>query len=85
MKVSERFERRDFDSQTSDITGRRFDVCSKDLNHGCFDSEDDVHFKGDLLSSRSDDNPRGPFCSYLLSDREHALSSSPTRRRIRDE
>ena len=65
LKVSERFERRDFDSQTSDITGRRFDVCSKDLNHGCFDSEDDVHFKGDLLSSRSDDNPRGPFCKDL--------------------
>ena len=45
--------------------GRRFDVCSKDLNHGCFDSEDDVHFKGDLLSSRSDDNPGGPFCNDL--------------------
>ena len=51
LKVSERFERRDFDSQTSDITGRRFEGCSKDLYHGCFDSEDDVHFKGDLLSS----------------------------------
>ena len=50
LKVSESFERRDFDSQTSDITGRRFEGCSKDLNHGCFDSEDDVHFKGDLLS-----------------------------------
>ena len=39
LKVSESFERRDFDSQTSDITGRRFEGCSKDLNHGCFDSE----------------------------------------------
>ena len=50
LKVSESFERRDFDSQTSDITGRRFEGCSKDLNHGCFDSEDNIHFKDDLLS-----------------------------------
>ena len=42
LKVSESFERRDFESQTSDITGRRFEGCSKDLNHGCFDSEDNI-------------------------------------------